>query len=592
MSQKIKKQIKKSIPIFMIFSLIFSTSVAGLVFNLDFRIVNIVNEKLSLDFSLSEVLAQDVASTTVKVRNAPPILVGNVEEFPASASNTPVNVGEQAVWQATANDPEENDYYLIVCSANGAEANESAAPTCLGGAGNTFCVSGVTETGEQATCIDSFLADPGFEFQAWYAFVCDNHSLEAECSAVNQGNGDSGTPLYINHAPNFSAVITSDNNKDPGEVFTVTASVIDLDVEGGADEIILSVCSTNGWATSTGCTAATWCTGTSTSPDVSCSFATTTPAVDGTYAYYAFVKDWHNLSSTVVGRTANYTVNNVAPSVSNVVVNGGEAIEVNMKGDVEYVASSSADLYDANSCLDIINSPTPATSSIFLSTVTGGLNCAANPNDCYQITNANCTYVPGSCEGSGDTTARYICTVSIAHHAIATDIDFGNPNFGANWLAGMTAIDDNGLKGSGTSISGVNLIALNALGVNENEIAYGSVRGGQNTGDYNATTTIVNFGNVPINTEVEGTSMIKSDLTDVIVESMQRFDDANFIYGDPVYTLSSTTPVTVDTEIAKPTSSTDVSDQIFWGIGIPGGTSSGDYAGTNTFTAVLDDQDW
>jgi hypothetical protein len=298
------------------------------------------------------------------------------------------------------------------------------------------------------------------------------------------------------------------------------------------------------------------------------------------------------MPAPVNGRNTTYTVNNVAPSVSNVVINGGEIINVNMKGNVEVFASSSADLYDANGCLDITDSATPATSSLYLSTVTGALNCSADDNDCYQITSAECSYVAGSCSGSGGTTASYICSTTITHFAIPTDATTNNPNVAADWRAGMTAIDDNGLKGSAVSASGVELISLEALTVTEIEIPYGSIKGGQNSGNDNATTTVINYGNVPIDTIIQGDDMDKSDLTDVIFALNQEYDLANFAYGGGANTLSSTTPNTLDTTNAKPTSAVDVSDQIFWGINIPGGTSSGDYTGTNTFMATLDSSDW
>lgn len=591
MSQKIKKQIKRTIPVFVIFSLLVSTSVASLVFNLNFRIIKTVNKRIAFEVSQPEVQA-DSASTTVTVKNAPPNLAGNVAEVPVSASTTPVNVGDSAVWQATANDPESNNYYLIVCATDAVTAVNGAAPTCDGGAGDTFCVSGATASGIQSTCTDVSLADPGAETDTWYAYVCDDHATEAACSASNQGSGDSGSPIYINHAPSFTAVITSDDDKDPGGTFTVTASTTDTDIEGGSDEVYLNICSTNSWATSTGCAAATWCSGTSTVDNVSCSFATTTPARDGSYSYYAFVKDWHEMPAAVNGRSATYTVNNVAPTVSNVIINGGDSIGLNLKGQSDVWASSSADLYDANSCLDIVS----ATSSIFISSSTvavGGLYCSANDNNCYQLTASECSYVAGTCTGAGDTTASYICSTTITYFAIATDNSNNNPFATENWLAGMTAVDDNGLTGSGTAGSGVELVTSLGIGVTETEIPYGAIKGGQDSGSDNATTTIVNFGNAPIDTDVDGTDMVKADLSDQIRDNNQEFDLVNFSYGSGANTLSSTTPVTVDTATPKPTSATtDVSDEIFWGIGIPGGTSSGDYTGTNTFIATLDPTDW
>jgi hypothetical protein len=296
------------------------------------------------------------------------------------------------------------------------------------------------------------------------------------------------------------------------------------------------------------------------------------------------------MPAPVNGRSASYTVNNVAPSVSNVIINGGGPIELEQKDQPDARASSSADLYDANSCLDV-NAANSATSSIFISNVSGGLNCSANNNNCYQLVTSECSYVAGSCTGPSDTTSSYMCSTTITHYASPSDTTTGNPNVLENWLAGVTAIDNNGLKGSAISVSGVELWGTIALGIDELQIPYGAIRGGQNSGAYNATTTVVNFGNVPIDTEVKGYNMIKSDLSDAIVESMQHYSLLNFSYPGGT-ALSSTTPATVDTLTAKPTSLTDVSDQIFWGIGIPGGTSSGDYGGSNVFTALVDDNDW
>ncbi|PLX27043.1 hypothetical protein C0583_04845 [Candidatus Parcubacteria bacterium] len=588
MSKKIKKQIKRSMPVFVITCLLVSTLTAGLVFNLDFNLVKNTDNEISLEMNLHEAKA-DVATTTVTVKNAPPNIDVDVAEDPASASTTPINVCNKAEWTVTASDPELNNYYLIICATDSATPNNGGAPTCGGGAGNTFCVSGATVSGSQATCVDAAMADPGAEFDDWYGFVCDNHATEAACQDSSQGSGDPGSPIYINHAPDYTAVITSDDNKDPGGTFTVTASVTDGDVQGGADVLILDVCATNSWATSTGCEGGSWCTGTSTSADVSCSFATSTPAVDDTYSYYAFIKDWHEMPAPVNGRTANYTVNNVAPIVSNVVINGGAPIEIEMKGVASTTASSSADIYDANSCLDIVD----ATSSIYISDALlapGGLNCSADNNYCYQMETTDC--VVSGCSGSSFTTAQVLCTVEISYYATPTD-NFGtNPQDGDNWLAGVTGIDDDGLKGASTSVSGVELISLEALDIQEDEIPYGSIRGGQNSGDANATTTVENYGNVPINTQVEGLPMWDNTDTYWITDANQEFDLNNFTYGLGSYTLSSTTPDTLNTVTPKPTSFTGVSDEIFWGINIPGGTPSGDYDGLNTFTAVLDDLDW
>ena len=86
--------------------------------------------------------------------------------------------------------------------------------------------------------------------------------------------------------------------------------------------------------------------------------------------------------------------------------------------------------------------------------------------------------------------------------------------------------------------------------------------------------------------------MDKSDLTDLIRATEQKYDIINFNYAAGTFTLSSTTPSTPDIISPKPTSQGTTSDEIYWGINIPGGTTSGDYAGTNTFLAIVDDDGW
>lgn len=591
MAKKIKKHIIRSMPLFLILSLLFSSTVVGLTFNFNFN--KLVNKNLEEGILSPEVHAVDMASTTVTVQNAAPTFTGFPAESPASTSTSPVNVGYNLTFVATANDIETNDFYLLVCATDSASPGAGgAAPSC---GGTQFCVSGATASDDQASCTYA-VVDPAAETDDWYAFVCDNHGTEADCSLSSQGAspniGDNSSPFYVNHASTFTAVATTDDNKDPGDTYTITATVTDNDVTGGADVLSLYVCSTDSWATSTGCAGIEYCTATSTSPDISCdTFATTTVARDGSYNYYAFVKDWHEMPATGNSRTSTYTVNNVAPIVTGVELNSTNDIYLNFKGEAEYVASTtSVSISDYNGCEDL----SYATSSIYWSSATNLENCAPDDDDCYQIASVNCVLDSSTCTGYSDPTVTYTCTTSIAYHAIPTDATGGNPNSATYWLGGISVFDDDGARGVGTSTADVvDVITLNSLLITETEIPYGSVKGGQNTGTYNATTTVENAGNCPIDSDVEGTNMDRNGGGGTIGDWQQEFDLANFTYGAGTYHLSSTTAELVDVVAVKPTTATpDVSDQVYWGIGIPGGTLSGDYAGMNTFSAVVDASDW
>ena len=571
MSQIIKKQIRRSMPVILIFLLI-NISLYGLVFNLEF---NLHGRTASVFDWLKDAKA-DTATSTVTVRNAPPAFSANAAENPTSSSTAPVNVGASIGYTGTADDPEDNSYYLIVCDSDSVTAGVGGgAPTC---GGTQFCVSGLVADTVQASCTYNNVADPSAETDAWYAFVCDNHATQAECSSSNQGSGDPGSPIYINHASTFTAVSTTLDNRNPGQDFTVQVSSTDADVQGGADYMVMSVCSTDAWSATTGCTATTYCTATSSNPTTSCNYTSPVPSAHGAITYYAFVKDWHNMAATGNSRTSSMNVNNVAPTVGTITFNNSAVINLNMKNEAgKVVWATSTSVTDNNGCNDLVD----ATSTVFMTGASGAQYCSANDNNCYWDVAANCSI--SDCAGGSDTIATVACYGSLAFHATPTDAAGDNPYAGYEWQASINAYDET-LTGSATS-SGVELIAGPALSVSEATVPYGILIAGQNSGAVNATTTVVNWGNTPLDSDLEGTWMAQG--ANHIGEEYQHFNLAAFTYPAGS-SISSTTPVSVDVVVARPTNGTDVTDEIYWGIGIPVGTPSGDYEGMNTFTAALD----
>jgi hypothetical protein len=567
MSKVIKKQLKRSFPAVMIL-LLLNISIFGVFFNLKF------------DFSqpqwLQEVLANtDTASSTVTVRNAPPTITVAPVENPISSSTSPVNVGASIGFNVTATDAEVNNYYLIVCSSATATPVNGGAPNC--GAGTTFCTSGSTVQGAQASCMYNNVADPSAESQAWYALVCDNHATDAACSLANQGSGESGSPFYVNHAPAFTAAATTVDNRDPGGTFTFQATVSDADTQGANDQMSMAVCSTNSWSTSTGCAVTTLCTSSNAvGPTITCNNTTTAPVAHGAQTGYVFVKDWHNMPSAANSRSTTYTTNDVAPVVSNVTLNNGSVISTNMRGMADkIVVASTTSVTDYNGCSDLVS----ATSTIYMSGAISGSNCSNNINDCYQIASGNCSIT--NCASS---TATVSCSAGITFNAIPTDESgSSNPYIPYNWMAAIGVSD--GSRTTMATSSGVELESLQAEDVSEASIAYNQVTAGSNTGTFNATTTIINFGNVPLNNGISGTHMYNGG--NVIQNDNQKFDLSNFNYPAATYTLGSTT-ATITMVIPRPTTtSTPVTGPVYWGINIPSGRPSGDYAGVNTFEAAL-----
>lgn len=576
MGKIIEKKVRKSLPVLVMICLV-SLAVGGFSFNLNFDWLKI-NQKGFLSVEPQAAKA-DTATTTVSVKNAPPMFTVGPTENPTSTSTSPVNVGASIGFQGTGNDGESNDYWLLVCSGNRATSTIGNPPTCV--ASTQFCISNKASSSVSTSCTYSSVTDPGSETQAWYAFVCDDNAGDPSCSAASQGTGNGGSPFYVNHGPRISRVYTSVDNQDPGGTFTIFASSTDSDVMGGVDDLEMYACSTNSWTVLGGCGATTLCMGTSTTPDVSCNYIDTAPTPHGAYSYYVFLKDWHNLASTHGnGTSSSYTVNNVAPAVSNVSLNRGQNISLNIKGAADIIVrASSTSVTDNNGCTDLVS----ATSTIYLGTVAGGADCTANNNNCYRSTSAFCSL--RDCSGSDDATATYVCSTTMAFYTIPTDADSAAST--TSWYARITASDAT-LSGSGsyTTLNGVEVVSTAALAVNENNIAYGTVQAGGNTGSVNATTTIVNYGNTPIRTDVTGDDMLRNGVGPAFIGiENQQHSLVPFAYGAGTNT-SSTTADTVATDIGRPTSATDVSDQILWGIAVPFATPSDLFRGTNTFTVV------
>ncbi len=582
-------------PLFVIVCMLMTMVAVDLVFNHNYFLSQDGIAGFSILRPEVNAATGDNAVTQVTVRNAPPAVTVEAAEWPASTSTSPINVGDSIQFTMTGDDPEDNSYYMIVCPTPGVVASSTGgAPECDDGLNTHFCISPLTPDTEVATCTYASVADPPGETQDWYAYLCDNHGTEGSCTdnySQGDGAGDDDSPFYINHAPNFTAVNTTGDDKDPGQLYTILASVTDSDKLYTLDELSLYVCSSDSWDVSTGCTDDQFCYATSTTDDIECQWATTTPARDGDYPYYAFVKDDNDFAATGNSQTDTYTVNNVAPTVSGVHLHSDEDIILNMKNSAEVVATTTATIADNNTCHDIVS----ATSSIYWSGAAGGWNCVGDGDDCYQISAVNCAYVPGSCVGTS-TTATYICSTTLAFHAIPTDGGGGTyPYTGTSWLAGLKGIDDDGAYGIGTTTSGsgVAVATLLALTVQENLIDYGSIRGGEDTGTYDATTTIENYGNAPIDSTFSGDNMAQPSV-DYIAPTEQRYGLATDTYASLTYQLASSTSAVRDLDIGKPDDdvSLTVTDQVFWGINIPAGKPSGVYSGTNYFMSALDNNAW
>ncbi len=596
MPQKIKKQIKRSMPWFVILSLVLNSMVIGLVFNFNFKFHKSLDKDLSLEMATPQAQAQNThATTSVEVQNAPPIITGGPAESPSSTSTSPVNIGGQIPFTVTATDDEGNGYWLIICTTDSVTASGTAGPTCDD---VQLCVSTATSSsGNPNSCTYSPVTDPPGETQEWYAFVCDDHATQGACSSPgNQGSGDSGSPFYINHAPYIDEFFTSINNQIPGGTFEVSATSTDTDILYVADELTMHICDNGGYSTSTGCLVTEFCTATGTaaipgaSTTISCQWDDSAPTPDTDYDYYVYIKDEHGMPASNNGASSTYTIINVAPSISYVKLMPNDVTEIQLalKATTTVVtASSTENVVDQNGCTDILG----ATSTIYWSVVSGGYHCASDPDKCYKIASTSCAIT--DCTGDDDANATVTCTTSMAFHAMPTD---GSSYYATTtWYAAIFAFDEalTGATSSKDNGGGTDVKTNTALEVDETLIQYGLVQAGSDTGTSTATTTVNNIGNSPLDCYLYGTDMTKAP--DIIEINNQEHDlTAYFPYGTGTDATSTPGTNLEDLDAPKPyTGNTNIFDYVYWGINIPAGRPSGEYKGQNTFQLNIDpDGQW
>ncbi len=264
-------------------------------------------------------------------------------------------------------------------------------------------------------------------------------------------------------------------------------------------------------------------------------------------------------------------VANSAPTVSSVVLNAGSPITLTANATTSFNINFT--VTDTNGCTDVFDSGN-TTTTVFRSGVGGG--CTADNKNCYTVS----TVITDDCitSNSGSATA----TVNIYYFAQATD---ASSSFAAdNWQAKVQAKDAGGLNSSSTS-SGVELNTLLAISVSPTTTNYGSVAAGSNSGSTNQTSTISNVGNSSSTLQVSGTALTNGPNT--IATSSQHYATSTFTFGGLEQILSGVAATVSGFTLIGPTTTTAVSRNTFWGVTIPGGSPTGTYSGTNTYTAVF-----
>lgn len=519
----------------------------------------------------------DTVTTSVTVGNSAPSFTTGPAESPASTTASPTNVGSNVTFRATATDSNGENYYLLLCSSNSASATNGGAPTC---GATTWCTSTATNSGSQATCSHTALiGDPSSN--TWYAFVCDGNSSSAKCSSGNQGTGDSGSPFIVNHAPSFTSA-SNDSPKNPGATVTWNTTASDSD----GNTVKLLVCKTAGISGDAcdGGASDTWCSSLFVGSNPSCGYSIPTVAPDGTFAAYVYIVDQHNFPSagTPQGSNVPFTINNVAPVVSAVTINGGAAI--NLVESSTKAVTLTATVSDNNSCQDL--------SSVLGYVYRSGegytrcdKSAKADNNNCYP--EISCTVVAGTCTGSTDASANYTCTVNLQYYADPTDANTAYPT--EYWLTTIKATDNNNISGNTEVASGVKLNSLTAFSIT-GSINFGGLGAGEKNDPLDKIVTTTATGNVGLNQEHSGAPNMCIDYPTCSGGTPIGVANQKYALGKSTsYALGtklSTSATEVYLAVYKPVSVSPSTKNTWWGILIPSGTQAGEYTGVNTITAV------
>ena len=218
-----------------------------------------------------------------------------------------------------------------------------------------------------------------------------------------------------------------------------------------------------------------------------------------------------------------------------------------------------------------------ATTTVYRSGVTG--TCSEDENNCYQTTSLQCPLL--NCSGNS---CDIECSIDMQYFADPTDP--GSLYEADDWRADLFLVDMSNNIATSTS-DGVDVVTLWALSAVSGDIDYGTLNLGEDTGGFNVNSQVQNTGNSGIDIQVEGTDLL--DGPSSIPAGNQKFATSTFTYSScSICTALSGSATNLEVDLPKPTSTTPVTDDLFWGVYVPSGSAATTYNGQNTFYATGD----
>lgn len=272
--------------------------------------------------------------------------------------------------------------------------------------------------------------------------------------------------------------------------------------------------------------------------------------------------------------TSQVTVGTAAPTVSSVTVNGGSSITLIANATTS--VSVNAAITDSNGCGEI-NSGT--TTVLLYRSGVGSSTCSTTANNlnCYIATAFTATSTCAA--GSQNTTT----TFGVYYFAQSTDASSSFPS-GQGWMATVVFRTPDNTTGTADSASST-LNSLIAINVTTSTINYGTITANANTGSTDQQTVVANAGNTSSSLQLAAQSTLVSG-SNSISTSSQAFSTSTFTYAGTSTALTGSNVTVQGFLLTSPTSTTNISSTIFWGLAVPNATPTGTYTGTNAFTAL------
>ena len=205
--------------------------------------------------------------------------------------------------------------------------------------------------------------------------------------------------------------------------------------------------------------------------------------------------------------------------------------------------------------------------------------CSADSNDCYQIATTSCSFL--SCSGNSCTVS---CRADMYYFADPTDV--GSTYAAQDWVA-LIDVWDSSLSHARAS-SSQDVLTMTGLSVPAT-IGYGSITVGSDSGATDATTSVSNTGNTPLNTRIYANGNGLFSNSSLITPDKQKYSTSTFTYSSCSTCSTLTNSATTSPYglgVSKPTSTSPFFKDIYWGITIPNGTAASTHTGSTTFEAL------